>query len=339
LTLPFSAPRTHGAIICPLPVREKEGKQLTPRRRPMKDKLEALASYASVVGSYIEALDSHLTAERARMLVGHIGHEVNTPATILGQKAVEALYLATDAVPSSALATRAKLEAAKSDIKDHMRTVNQTMSIALMVAQENKGRLQLHFRRSSLNRILEDARDSLHSEMTVRNQQGGYSHYQIELGPSCARLGEIVCDPDLLKHVFTNLFRNGMKYSLPRFPRKPMTVDVLGMRQSNMTILQVTNWGLGISPDDFERIFSAFARGSVHDRLKAIRGMGLGLYISRRIVAAHQGKLFCDHSTCTLDDPLRREMWEGFESTFEVRLPHTLAEGITEHVWDKHEGI
>ena len=175
----------------------------------------------------------------------------------------------------------------------------------MMVAQENKGRLQLHFRRSSLNEVLEETRDALQNEMTVRNQHGGYSHYQIQLGPSCARLEDIVCDPDLLKQVFTNLLRNGMKYSLPRYPRKPMTVDVLGMRQTNMTILQISNWGLGIPPDDFDRIFSAFKRGSVHDRLKAIRGMGLGLYISRRIVAAHQGQLFCHHSTCTLDDRMR----------------------------------
>ena len=112
-----------------------------------------------------------------------------------------------------------------------------------------------------------------------------------------------------------------------------MVVDVLGMRQTGMTIVQVRNWGLGIPPEDFESIFSAFTRGTVHDTMKAIRGMGLGLYISRRIIIAHKGSLDCQHSICTLDDPKRRDNWEGFETVFEVRLSQQLTEGSVDHVW------
>jgi signal transduction histidine kinase len=211
------------------------------------------------------------------------------------------------------------------------------MSVALMVAQEDKGTLQLHFKKQSLQKVLMDAKESLRGEMISKNLQGGMSHYEISLGPSCDRIGELICDGELLKQVFINLFRNGMKYSLPRHARQPMIVDVVGMRQTGVTILQVTNWGLGLPTDDLERIFNAFTRGSAHDRLKAIRGMGLGLYISRRIVAAHKGQLYCHHSTCTLDDPARRERWEGFETMFEVRLPQSLSEGTVNHDFAGHQ--
>ena len=47
--------------------------------------------------------------------------------------------------------------------------------------------------------------------------------------------------------------------------------------------------GTGVHPDDAERIFEKFGRGRPSDH-KAY-GVGLGLYLSRRIVRAHGGEL------------------------------------------------
>jgi signal transduction histidine kinase len=94
-----------------------------------------------------------------------------------------------------------------------------------------------------------------------------------------------------------------------------------------MTIIQVENWGIGIPPDRLEEIFEPFVRGDVEDRIKAIRGMGLGLFLGRRIMSAHRGELFCLRSDPTLDDPRRTERLEGFQTIFELRLPVDLKEG------------
>ncbi|MGD0923232.1 MAG: HAMP domain-containing sensor histidine kinase [Terriglobia bacterium] len=332
--LPFKASRTMGVVLYPLPASSSSARPAT-RNKPARQQTQAEMAYAAVIGSYLEAMQSHLTAERARMLVGHIGHEVNTPILSLANQALVAAFTAVSFLPSDAVDKRAELENVMANLKHLMLNISKTMTLATLVGQEETGRLQLNFRRHSLLNILEEAKQSLKGEMHVKTAHG-VKQWEIALGPSCERVAELVCDADLLKQVFINLFGNAMKYSLPRYPKKPMIVDVIGMRQTGMTIVQVTNWGLGIPPEDFERIFSAFTRGKVHDWMKAIPGMGLGLYISRRILAAHKGQIYCHHSTPTLDDPLRRERWEGYETTFEVRLPHLLKEGVIEHEFGQY---
>ena len=332
LCMPVAAGRTRGVVVVPYPPNGHTGSTLPKASRA---RLDTLRTYSTLIASCIEAMDSQATVERARHLVGHIGHEVNTPAAILGQKALEAVVVARHAIPSGDVEMRRRLTECYNAVESAMRNMGQTMEVAGMVAQENKGSLQLYFRRNAINEVLQEARESLAGELAVRRPDGTTNRFRINIGPSCERLGDLVCDGDLLKQVFVNLFRNGLKYSLPRYPSEPMIVDVIGMRQTGMTTISVTNWGLGIPEEDFERVFRPFTRGSIHDRLKAIRGMGLGLYISRRIVAAHEGTVFCHHSTFTLANPRKREVWEGFETRFEVRIPHSLSEGIRDHVWER----
>ena len=57
-----------------------------------------------------------------------------------------------------------------------------------------------------------------------------------------------------------------------------------------MARLVVEDHGPGIDPDQLERIFDKFVRG----RDGAVTGTGLGLYISRRIVDAHEGRIWAE---------------------------------------------
>jgi signal transduction histidine kinase len=330
LVLPFRAATTCGVLLYPLAPNEQ-----VPRHPSVPAGLAgSLSTYAALLGAYVEAQQSQMTAQKAREVVGHIGHEVNTPASELGQQAVAGLYEAMAQIPPDNLQVRNELNHRINDLKSALLAVGRTMDIAMMVAKGNNGRLSLNFRMASLSGVLKEARDALRDELVVENQQGGQSRYNIELGPSCDRLEDVVCDPGMLKAVMMNLFRNGMKYSLPRFPPRPMVVNVVGMNQIGMRIVRVTNWGLGIPEEEHELIFNAFVRGSVHDTRRAIRGMGLGLYISRQIVLAHNGELFCAESKGTLSDPARIAAWEGFETTFEMRIPDDLVPGVREHGGD-----
>ena len=53
---------------------------------------------------------------------------------------------------------------------------------------------------------------------------------------------------------------------------------------------EVTDRGPGIHPDELERVFEKFGRGRDAQGRK-VPGVGLGLYLSRRIVRAHGGEL------------------------------------------------
>jgi two-component system sensor histidine kinase VicK len=73
--------------------------------------------------------------------------------------------------------------------------------------------------------------------------------------------------------------------------------------------LSVRDYGIGIPAKDQARIFGHFARASNVDTYK-ISGTGFGLYLSRELVARHNGRIWFESK-------------EGQGSTFFMALPHT----------------
>ena len=92
-------------------------------------------------------------------------------------------------------------------------------------------------------------------------------------------------DPDRIGQVLRNLVGNACKHTPPGTP-----VTLRATRTGDRVRIEVLDAGPGIHPDDIERIFEKFGRG--RDALgKRVPGVGLGLYLSRRIIQAHGGQL------------------------------------------------
>jgi signal transduction histidine kinase len=102
-----------------------------------------------------------------------------------------------------------------------------------------------------------------------------------------------------LEQVVTNLVTNALKYA----PGQPIVVRV--WPEGDMACLTVRDEGMGIAPGLLTRLFERFERG-VSERNYG--GLGLGLYITRRIVEALGGSI---HVT---SEPQRGAL-------FTVRLP------------------
>lgn len=94
----------------------------------------------------------------------------------------------------------------------------------------------------------------------------------------------ILCNADKVRmeQVVINLLTNAMKYA----PKKP--VHVKFSRVHGFAKLEVSDEGMGISPENQKRIFDRFER--VRDK-NNIGGLGLGLYICRQIVEVHMGRI------------------------------------------------
>jgi PAS domain S-box-containing protein len=113
-------------------------------------------------------------------------------------------------------------------------------------------------------------------------------------------------DASRVERVVVNLLGNAIKYSPAGGAidvRVARTCDESGC----MAILSVTDPGVGIPPDELERIFERFQRAT---NVRSIAGTGIGLSGVRRIVELHGG-------TITVDSV------EGKGSTFTVCLPLT----------------
>lgn len=119
----------------------------------------------------------------------------------------------------------------------------------------------------------------------------------------CAPEANTTIDADAarLEQVLINLIENARKYSPPEQP-----IDVrIDVTDAEVTIT-VRDRGIGVPPEDRERIFERFHRSANVD--KGVSGLGLGLHIAREIVRAHHGALMVDAAL-------------GGGSIFTLRLP------------------
>jgi len=110
-------------------------------------------------------------------------------------------------------------------------------------------------------------------------------------------------DRSLLERVVDNVLSNAVKYSPPGSP-----IDIAINDRDGIAQLAVHDHGIGLSPDDVERVFERYRRAEGAVQL-GIRGQGLGLYLARGVVEAHGGRMW-------LESP-----GPGFGATVFVRLP------------------
>jgi signal transduction histidine kinase len=107
------------------------------------------------------------------------------------------------------------------------------------------------------------------------------------------------CDKSAIERVLDNLVANALKYGAGR----PIEIGARGEPRS--AVLWVRDHGIGIAPADQERIFGRFER-AVSPRHYS--GFGLGLWIARRLIDAHGGRITVTSAP-------------GEGATFEVKLP------------------
>lgn len=93
---------------------------------------------------------------------------------------------------------------------------------------------------------------------------------------------EVLADPDRLQQVLLNLLTNAIKYT-PAGGR----ISVSCARDGSRVLLHVRDTGIGIAPDQLQRVFEPFVQ---LDDTRA-DGVGLGLAISRELTQAMGGEL------------------------------------------------
>ncbi|GAB3874286.1 HAMP domain-containing sensor histidine kinase [Kibdelosporangium lantanae] len=229
---------------------------------------------AGLAAAFNEMADSRAQVERQRKaMVSDIAHELRTPlSNIRGWlEAVEDGVTRPDrAFVASMMEEALLLQHIVDDLQD--------------LAMADAGKLRVHPERIRLADVLtqQDPR------LTVR----------VHGDP------ELDADPVRLRQVVTNLVTNALRHTPPD---GSVTVD--GLQDGDWVVVDVTDTGVGISPEDLPKVFDRFWRAE-KSRSRGSGGSGLGLAIVKQLVAAHGG-------TVTARSVL------GQGSTFTVRLPTT----------------
>jgi PAS domain S-box-containing protein len=171
-----------------------------------------------------------------------------------------------------------------------LNTLAKLIDDMLDVSRIESGRLTMEFDACDLTGLVRDALSALEQQFKAAQVE-----VKADLEPHLTVHGA----GQRLNQVISNLLTNAIKYG----DGKPVVVTVC--REGDFAVLKVKDHGLGIAPENLERIFHRFER-AVSSR--NISGLGLGLYIAKQIVEGHKGTI-----------RVESELETG--STFEVRIP------------------
>jgi two-component system phosphate regulon sensor histidine kinase PhoR len=200
--------------------------------------------------------------------VSTAAHELRTPlSTILGY---------TDLLLTQEEHSREHLEEYLNLIQDKAETLAQIVGDLLDISRIEAGEgLQMSFESCDLEKLCRQ----VVSEFSLDNTR---HQFVIEL-PESPLLIEV--DRYSVIQILENVISNAIKYS-PKGGeiRLAATVD------ENMCELIISDTGLGMLPDQLERVFEKFYR--VDSTNTAISGTGLGLTIVKHLVDAHGGAVF-----------------------------------------------
>jgi PAS domain S-box-containing protein len=165
-----------------------------------------------------------------------------------------------------------------------------------LLTYSRAGTRGLYWQRLDTTQVVQEA---------IQNVQGAIqqSGAQISLDP----LPEVVADATLLVELFQNLISNAVKFHAPD---RPPRVHISCKEQGDHWVFAVQDNGIGIEPENLERIFLIFER--LHPE-EEYPGTGIGLAICKRIVERLGGRIWCES-----------KLGEG--STFYFTLPKRPAE-------------
>ena len=250
--------------------------ELFRQSKAMKQQVEELEQSRREQEALLQQLQStQLELEQAvRMrddFMSIVAHEVRTPLNgLILETQLRKMHLARD---NAAAFTLDKMHAMVDRDERQIKSLIRLIEDMLDVSRIRTGKLSIRPTRFDLSALVRDLLqnfapqiDAAESSVTLEAEQpvvGNWDEFRIE-------------------QVISNLLTNALRYGA----KSPITVRVYS--ESDQAWVEVRDSGIGIDEENQMRIFQQFERVTAKH---AVAGLGLGLFISEQIVAAHGGSI------------------------------------------------
>lgn len=213
-----------------------------------------------------------LAKQSSGAFVAHVAHELKSPLNIISMYSETLLGEDGDSAEF-------RIEAGNI-IHDETERLSGLIDNILNITKIEMGGIALDRQRVKIGEMLQDTFDAC-----ARDTRGKDLDVQIDIP---REMSPVAIDKSLLRIAINNLLTNAIKYS------NPGGQVILSATESEETIcISVRDEGIGISPQEQEKIFEKFYRSesaAAQDR----NGHGLGLALAREIVHLHHGTLSVD---------------------------------------------
>ncbi len=231
-----------------------------------------------------EALDRAQLADRRKtdFLTG-ISHELRTPLNaIIGFSTV----LIDDMDGPLTPMQREDAQSINRNGRFLLHLINELLDLSRIEA----GHLQLDMGRVDLRAVVGEVVDTV--QALLREREVSMNHtLPLDLPP-------VHADADRVRQIMLNLLSNAVKFT----ERGTITVSATTLDELSESgqvlpyvVISVRDTGIGIPPERQGDIFEEFVQ--IHGRRSRQRGTGLGLAIVRRLVKAHNGRIWVESST------------------------------------------
>ncbi|TKJ84289.1 hybrid sensor histidine kinase/response regulator [Pseudomonas koreensis] len=244
--------------------------------KAMKQQLEALEQARREQEALLQQLQStQLELEQAvRMrddFMSIVAHEVRTPLNgLILETQLRKMHLARD---NAAAFTLDKMHAMVDRDERQIKSLIRLIEDMLDVSRIRTGKLSIRPSRFDLVQLVSNLLQNFAAQIEAAETEVSFT------APAPV---EGNWDEFRIEQVVTNLLTNALRYG----GRSPIQVRVY--REGNEARVEVQDRGIGISQENQKRIFQQFERVSAKT---VVAGLGLGLFISEQIIAAHGGSI------------------------------------------------
>lgn len=235
---------------------------------PLMSRSDRAQIYGTMV-VFRDVTAEHLARQGSSEFVAQVAHELKTPINTI------AMY-SESLQGGEGDSAEFRIEAANV-IHDEVERLSTLISDMLSITRLEIGAMNIERSRVKLHDLLKDAFDTV-----ARGARGSDLSFRIEVP---REISAVAADKNLLRIAINNLLTNAVKYNRPGG-----TVILTAEETDDSIRITVRDTGVGITPEDKERIFDKFYR-SDRPEVRAKSGHGLGLSLAREIVQLHHGAM------------------------------------------------
>ncbi len=235
------------------------------RALPFKDDTGKILFW---MGTATDIEEQKRAIEKKDEFIGIASHELKTPITSL-KGYLQLISHKKDSLPDI---VKQYIDKALVSLNKLQRLIDDLLDVSKIQA----GRLEYAMNQFDITELIAQC---------VANANHIYPNYifKTNVEPGLVIIG----NEERLEQVVMNLINNAVKYS-----PDDNNVVISAVKRDGQVRVAVTDNGIGLSPEQKERIFERFYR--VEDKKYMSSGLGMGLYISQEIINHHLGKIGVD---------------------------------------------